>query len=90
MTVSIPAVPQCGVYQWLRRASPGRKSREIQDFAMMLQKPFIDRHRKSSILDTFESLDLLLPLAGNFGQAVAGGGGNPAPVYYDGANWRIG
>jgi hypothetical protein len=56
MTVSILAVPQCGVYQWLRRASPGQKSREIQDFAMMLQNPFIDRYRKSSILDTFESL----------------------------------
>ena len=28
--------------------------------------------------------------AGNFGNVVAGGGANGVPVYYDGANWRIG
>lgn len=34
--------------------------------------------------------DSTLPLAGNAGTAVAGGGSNKVPVYDDGVNWRIG
>lgn len=34
--------------------------------------------------------DSTVAAAGNFGAAVAGGGGHAVPVYSDGSTWRIG